>query len=153
MRHEFEYPICKVLCGFAFGGIFGGLILCLGDVSINMLDLDHYIWTYNLKEILFMLFWYKMIGLVFGFIPAFLTGIYCLTLKLNIKTWIDYIHLFTIGYILSFIYFLVSDKFFIKIKGFVLFSTEEDYSLFGFIGGISAIICGKLFLPKRNKES
>lgn len=134
-----HYPYLKVGLGFAFGGFWGGIILS----CINLVSTSEDMTLYDISETFFFV---SILGLIMGFIPAFLTGVYCLYHKLSIKTWIDYIHVSIVGYILSFIFFFTFNEYFLK--GSWLSFQWKDYFYFGFIGGISAMICGKLFLPK-----
>lgn len=147
MKHQFEYPFGTVLAGFAFGGIFGGLIVFIVEVIEKITDLNHHIWTNDFINIVFSSLAYLIFGFVFGLIPAFLTGIYCSLRKIVIINWKSYLHLYLVGTLCSAIYFAT----------WVNFSDDTLEYIFelwaiGSVGGISAMICGKLFIPKIYKE-
>lgn len=143
MNNEFEYPIGKVLFSFAFGGIFGGLIVFIIEMIEKLFDLNHHIWTNDLGSILLASVGYMIWGAILGFIPAFLTGIYCSLRKIVIKNWKSYLHLYLVGTLCSAIYFAT----WATLSDATLAYIFELWAI-GSVGGISAMICGKLFLPK-----
>lgn len=143
MKHQFEYPIGTVLAGFTFGGVFGGLIVFIVEVIEKMMDLNLHIWMNDLGSILLASVGYAILGIIFGFIPAFLTGIYCSLRKIVIKNWKSYLHLYLVGTLCSAIYFAT----WVNFSDYTLEYIFELWAM-GSIGGISAMICGKLFLPK-----
>ncbi|STZ09448.1 Uncharacterised protein [Moraxella caprae] len=91
-------------------------------------------------------------GILLGFIPALLTGIY-----LSIKEFIiieakDYGFLFLIGSLS--VLFSITILIIITNPNPLIFDFNDTIItiLLAIIGGISAMICGKLFLPKLPKN-
>ncbi|AWY19719.1 hypothetical protein [Moraxella bovis] len=156
-QHGFIYPKIKVIFGFGLlGGMIGGIMFCCIGFMIET-TYEQIINHISHKGIisLFLKLPFYILGFAFlgawaGGIPAFLTGIY-----LSFKNFIfidkkDYVKIFAIGFLITSIFALLM----------VVFSNQQpnmqitiwDFFLISFplaiIGGISAMICGKLFLPK-----
>ncbi|WP_066801974.1 hypothetical protein [Moraxella oblonga] len=112
-QNGFIYPKFKV--GFYFG-LFGGIIGLMATTVIlfiyalitNSSSLFSYINT-NVISIISGTFQFVggvvAFGIVFGCIPALLTGIYCAVFNFIIMKKLDYIHLYVVGTIFSAIYF------------------------------------------------
>ncbi|MBE9577659.1 MULTISPECIES: hypothetical protein [Moraxella] len=152
-QHGFIYPKIKVIFGFGLlGGMIGLMTVFVIDrmtrLIVNGGNLFYDINIISLIEKIFSVLLFSIIfGTVFGCIPAILTGIYCAIFNFIIAKNLDYLHLYVVGTIFSAIYFNhwinLPDEFW-----------QIIYTLFslGSIGGISAMICGKLFLPKLPKN-
>lgn len=152
-QNGFVYPKFKIVLYFGlFGGMIGLMTMLIFDFisriilkDVNLLD------NINILSFFEGIFYFAMFstffGTVFGFIPALLTGVYCAIFNFIIMKKLDYMHLYIIGTIFSAIYFNfwanLSDDFW-----------QRMYELWklGSIGGMSAMICGKLFLPKLPKD-
>lgn len=156
-QNGFLYPKKKVIFGYGLcGGTIGFFIMMFGAFTENMIkdagrilsyipsDITIYSIIVNVFGFLFGSF---VFGTVFGCIPAVLTGIYCAIFNFIIVKKLDYIHLYVVGTLFSAIYFDfwgdLLDEFW-----------QRMYDLWewGSIGGISSMICGKLFLPKLPKD-
>lgn len=156
-QHGFIYPKIKVIFGFGLcGGIIGVIMFgCIHfmiettyEQTIN--HISHNGMINSFLKLPFYIFGFAFLGSGVGGIPAFLTGIY-----LSFKNFIfidkkGYIKIFTIGFLITAIFALL----------IVVFGNQQPnmqitiWDLFimpfplAIIGGISAMICGKLFLPK-----
>ncbi|MDO4896404.1 MAG: hypothetical protein Q3971_03480 [Moraxella sp.] len=152
-QNGFVYPKFKVIFSYGlFGGMIGFCILILGaftealmqDASGVFFRMTTDITIHSMMIGIFsFLMGVSILGAVFGCIPALLTGIYCAMFNFIIMKKLDYIYLYVVGTIFSAIYFNhwlnLPDEFWQRLY---------DLWLWGSIGGISAMICGKLFLPK-----
>ncbi len=128
--------IFGVIGGFLGGGFFG---LLFAIESMNDTDI-----VANLGKVgLFLsaFFMFGLFGIFFGFIPAFLTGLLAHIRNLQ-RTWKHYVELFIIGCLCSGFYmsWLIGVVFGNKINEVLL--------VFMAIGGLSAVIVGRFFLPK-----
>ncbi|STY92935.1 hypothetical protein [Moraxella bovis] len=152
-QHGFIYPKIKVIFGFGLcGGAIGLFIMMFGvftegmikDASgiLSRMPTDTTIYS-MVSGIFSFLFGGIALGTIFGCIPAFLTGIYCAIFNFIMMKKLDYAHLYVVGTIFSAIYFNhwlnLPDEFWQRMF---------DLWVWGSIGGISAMICGKFFLPK-----
>lgn len=123
-----SYPYKKVLLGFTLlGGAVGGFLLGLST--------EIYYGSYHLNSILFSLL-LAFFGIGFGLIPASISGIFLCCIKFYIKNFIDYIKLFVLGWLISAMFFYFSG---LKFNDWIFVSSA---------GGMSAVVCGKLFVPK-----
>lgn len=158
-QHGFIYPKEKVILLFILlGGAVGGfvfllltklwelLISILGNSSSTIDYFQSFIFSFGLIP-LFLFF-----GTLFGFIPALLTAIY-----LSIKEFIiieakDYGFLFLIGSLS--VLFSITILIIITDPNPFIFDFNDTIItiLLAVIGGISSMICGKLFLPKLPKN-
>ncbi|OPH38962.1 hypothetical protein [Moraxella equi] len=154
-QHGFIYPKEKVILLFILlGGAVGGFVAILSMglwlllISIlknpsGIFDYLQYFIVSFLTIPLFMLY-----GILLGFIPALLTSIY-----LSIKEFIiietkDYGFLFLIGSLS--VLFSITILIIIADPNPFIFDFNDTILtiLLAIIGGISAMICGKFFLPK-----
>lgn len=152
-QNGFVYPKFRV--GFYFG-LFGGMIgvmtmLIFDFISQIILNEANLFDNINILSFFEGIFYFAMFsaffGTVFGCIPALLTGIYCAIFNFIIMKKLDYIHLYVVGTIFSAIYF----NFWANLS-YEFWQRMYELWKLGSIGGISAMICGKLFLPKLPKE-
>ena len=152
MTHN--YPTKKVISYYSlFGGIVGGLLFCIGaslyklivESGLSGIDTSLEI----MKDSLFGIFFILLASWIFGFIPAWLTG---LTLAKTHTDW-QIIKPFYIGAILSFILtfsavglfgIVVGDNF--ELKG--VLEILKNSIIFALLGGFSSVIIGKFVLPK-----
>lgn len=156
-QNGFVYPKAKVILGFTLlGGIVGGFIFGLGitlswiisDIinNKNILTIKYFL------ELPSLLLVFSLAGIFIGGIPAFLTGIYLATTEFIITSKKDYFSLVIIGgaitiFISLILILLISTKG-QTIDAYINF----DFLILFLIGGISSMICGKLFLPKLPKD-
>ena len=137
---QFDYPIYIPLAFIFMGGFIGGAILGLissvrSIFKFNDIDSSDF----------FVVIIFGGFGIIFGFIPSLLMGIYVTYRRLFITNWRDYVHLYAVGTFISVIYFLCWSY---------MDSTEPSKFttlwavVNGSIGGISAVILGKIFIPK-----
>lgn len=151
------YPKEKVillftLCGGAVGGFVLGIFI--GLPFIISIDIDDNIKI--LREFLFFIIGITSISILVGGIPALLIGIYLAMTEFIIANKKDYLLLLLIGGMIT--------VFICLILIFVLAITNKEMIdgsntvillilLILFLsGGLSAMICGKLFLPKLPKN-
>lgn len=161
-QNGFVYPKLKV--GFYFGlvgGAVGGFVVILSialwtlftSILENPSGTIDYFWDFIYSFLAIPLFLF--FSTLFGGIPALLTGIY-----LSIKEFIvinrkDYGLLFLIGSLSVLFCFIIIAILEIINDPSKLTYNHNDVEItipFIIIGGISAMICGKLFLPKPPKE-
>lgn len=141
-KNGFSYPryvpLAFVLLGGFIGGCIIGLISSIMAISnFNNIDISY----------LFMVVIFGVFGIVFGFIPALLMGVYVAYRRFIIVDWHDYVHLYVVGTFISAIYFLCWSN--------VALNEPSDMAklwVMGSIGGISAVLIGKLFIPKINPK-
>lgn len=165
-----NYPKFKIiLCYCIFGGSVGGLIIgwclvlliTLQDIFINDFNLNDFF------ELGAMAFLVAFVGFFVGFLPALVSALIIVKKRLNLSMQKVYKQLFMIGFLSTFIpvclyvlvygiYLLIrlginpeSLSFMIK-KYFSINSIDNVLGtlIICIISGISAMICGKLFLPK-----
>lgn len=137
-KNSTNYPIYTPLAFVFLGGFIGGFIIGLissimAISDLNDIDVAH----------LFMMGIFGVFGIVFGFIPALLMGIYVAYRQFVIIHWRDYVHLYAVGTFISAIYFLCWSDVALNEPSDVVALWAMDS-----IGGISAMILGKLFIPK-----
>lgn len=155
-QNGFVYPKLKVIFSFVFsGGVVGGNIaghlLFFDDLikNINNLDMVDFL-LFELKFI----FGFSFFGIWTGGIPAFLSGIYFLKKEFFIMHTKDYFRIFLVGFLITAICALFVVMFGNQHPN--MQSSIWDFFIiplpFALIGGISAMICGKLFLPKLPKN-
>lgn len=139
-KNNWRYPKLYVWSAFSlFGGLIGGIGASLYNFLYNLtigdslLSLGDYIGI-------------ALLGGIFGFPPATLTGLYASLRKIVLSSFLDYFHLYLVGTLISAIDFNLWDNFSDGWQRYV-----ELWQI-GSIGGISAMICGKLFLPKLPKN-
>lgn len=158
MQNSKPYPTKKVI--FTYGLIaplIGSLIFILMSFMANIGNLP------NLSRLgLAILQLIIIIATLLAIIPAFITGFWIAKNKTYIKNNKDYAYLFAKGLIsccvfliLLAILFSLNDVMsglpfeYLPERIYVNFLKEYPAMLiFAVIGGISAMICGKLFLPK-----
>lgn len=142
-QNGFVYPNLKVFLGFLLlGGATGGFFLGFYHTILNFLqapnkDIIFILNTFAQSLIIALIF--SLLGILFEAIPAFLTSFYLTATNFIIVKKFDYIKLFLLGFISTFLVYC-----------FVLIFAENliNNILFYSLGGISSMICGKLFLPK-----
>lgn len=153
----FVYPKEKVillfsLCGGAVGGFVLGISLFLYFDFSDIIKNQNIFTVKNLLETLLSLFGVSLAGVFFGFIPALITGIYLAMKEFIIINKKDYLSLLLTGGIITIFIFLILILL-ISTKGQTIDAYINLVFLILFlIGGISAMICGKLFLPKLPKD-
>lgn len=146
-QNGFVYPKFKVIFGFGLGGgAVGGFFLGLynsffGFLQMPNKDIILILNTFAQSIVISLLF--SLLGILFGAIPAFFTSFYLTATDFIIVKKFDYIKLFLVGFVATFFIYC-----------FMLIIKENliNNILFYSLGGISAMICGKLFLPKLPKD-
>ncbi|WP_019518994.1 hypothetical protein [Faucicola boevrei] len=156
-QNEFVYPKEKVILGFTLlGGMVGGFIFGLGIMLVfiigDIINNKNILTVNSFVELLLSLLSFSLVGLFVGGIPALITGIYLAMTEFIIINKKDYLSLLLTGGIITIFICLI----------LIFLKTANEASLdFGvnlillilfFIGGLSAMICGKLFLPKLPKD-
>lgn len=137
-QNSFVYPKAKVILGFGIIGTLIGTLLLMIPIFFGVV-LDNGI-SFNQSDViesLYFLGFFMVVGAMFGCVPAFLTGIILALKEYSICRLLDYCWVFLLGAVLSF-------------GGFILMMRElyEVWVIIALLGGISSMICGKLFLPK-----
>ncbi|WP_066801990.1 hypothetical protein [Moraxella oblonga] len=138
-----KYPIFKVTFLYTLiGGFIGGILLA---ISIFMGELDG---ISEIFEFIGSVIGFGLLGILFGGIPAGLTGyaISRFNLYKNIKK--HYPIMALIGFILSAIYVVPLFALIDGIKSDEWNTVFTFMGAFGIIGAISAIITGFIVLPK-----
>lgn len=146
-ENGWEYPKSAVWGQFTlFGGAIGGLTLGVLIIIFNIL-FDK-VPSFNRGTFLMFFatpFLLGFFGIFVGMIPATLTGYVIARKKLIITNLYDYGYLFAVGTFFTFICLFILLVIFDKIQRIEDFLTIIIPSM---LGGLSAIVCGKLFLPK-----
>lgn len=136
-QNGFTYPKARVIFGFvstggAVGGFLFGLMLLFGSM-IEALTIS----LNELFAVFFMMVSFAVFfGVFVGAMPALLAGIYLAMREFVIVDVIDYGWLFVIGALMT------------ALSGFVVLGLTGDSFVLMATGGLSAMICGKWFLPK-----
>lgn len=130
-----EYPHAKVLAkivllGPIIGLYFGLLCMALFTPESAML-------FSSLKKFAGL----HIIALIFGFIPAFLSGAWVIKRELQWGIWQPAIEIFVVSSVISAAYFVIffNDHHWDKVVGLMLL---------GLLGGVSSIITARIALPK-----
>lgn len=142
-----EYPSSYVIAVYALlGGPTGGLVIGLLYCIISILNQRDF--TLMLQFVIFAIF----IGFVVGIIPAMLTGIVLAYNEMTISkvnNFITYLMIALTGFIVTVGYIIVL---WIMLSGFPKYTDMSSVAglmgVFGLIGAFSAIIVGKIVLPK-----
>lgn len=143
-----EYPIFKVTFLYTvLGGMIGGM---LSAISIFIGEFDR---VSEIFEFIGSVIGFGLLGILFGGIPASLTGYAISRLKFykNIKK--HYPLMALIGFILSAIYVVPLMAMIDGIKSDEWNTVFTFMGVFGIIGAISAIVTGYLVLPKSFNQS
>ncbi|WLF83638.1 hypothetical protein [Moraxella sp. ZY210820] len=151
-QHGWQYDGVGTVALFSLcGGFIGGVVvaIAMGIFSIitgivEMLINLHF--NVNIVEIILSIFApvvFGLIGLFLGFIPALFTGLYCAWRKVMIVDLLSYVRLYKIGFLST----SACCLFMFPVRDSIIGSIFICF-VFGLVGGISATICGKLFLPK-----
>lgn len=139
-NNGWKYPRLYVWSAFSlFGGLTGGICVSAYDFLYNLTIGDSLL---SVSDYLSL----AILGGIFGFPPATLTGLYASFRKIILTNFIDYLHLYLVGTLISAIDFNLWGNFSDGWQRYL-----ELWQI-GSIGGISAMICGKLFLPKLPKN-
>lgn len=151
-QNGWRYPKASIVIEFAIGGgaiggFIVGVIICTIAAFVYLFEINKELnlSTTDLILMLFYPFLAAMIGIIVGFVPALLMGLWASYKKMIIVDKKDYLHLFTAGMLVSIISYMAAAMF---------NATQMIVPSFGLalIGGLSAMICGKLFLPKLPKN-
>ncbi len=133
------YPIIKVIIGYAIlGSLCGVIVSILGVLAMEGFVIKNKVdWTFGIT-----------IVSAIGFMPALITGCILAWRKFIITNLFDYIKIALLASIISASYGFLVLYFFIKVHKM---GTDEVkiFLLMGLVGAISAVIVGKLLLPKK----
>ncbi len=133
------YPIIKVIIGYAIlGTLCGAVVSILGELIRE---------SFVIKNKLDWIFGTIVVSAI-GFMPALITGVILAWRKLFIKSFLDYVKIALLGLIISVSYGFLLLCFFIGIDR-IRNETGDIFLLMGLVGAISAVIVGKLLLPKK----
>lgn len=146
-QNGWKYPRLYVIVKFGgIGGFIGGLIFACGmGFDILFIHPQHLIFSLEtIGMMILALGSFGLLGVLMGLIPATVTGLYVAMQKMILMSWWDYLHLYIFGTIVSAISFIFWGNF----RDDTPLEIARTLWLFGSVGGISAMICGKLFLPK-----
>lgn len=154
-RHNPAYPRFRVvMCFLLAGGAVGGFLIALVSIFYQFVDYiqNRRLFYDFIETVVASLFFMPLIGAVVGSIPALLTGIYLAYTRFYIAEKAHYAYLFLMGIVVSFLVFVIAFTVIFHGKSVA----SEDIMgclLFSLAGGLSAMICGKLFLPKIPKDT
>ncbi|WP_434352829.1 hypothetical protein VH441_06385 [Psychrobacter sp. HD31] len=147
-----NYPTAKIMLMYTFlGSYIGGMIVCFYifiesfiQQGINEQNID----------ILGGLFLVGFLGILFGFMPALLTALWIVYKRYYRNTFQVYLKIFSIGFIVSLIFYILA------VLLFIIISSDENgydmaalfdlnYGKLSLIGGLSSVVVGRLCLPTR----
>ncbi|UNU74181.1 hypothetical protein LU293_04625 [Moraxella nasovis] len=141
-----KYPTIKVILGYA---LLGGLLGSLPFVWLLLF------WLFFLGDDWNVLFAVVEAAVMFGTAPAFLTGLTLSLTKTRIKKDSDYWRIFTIGFVMTFLCFLITGIFDLLMDGMDVYYVIKRsvfgflfFGIFGLIGGIASVALAKFLLPK-----
>ncbi|MDO4441391.1 MAG: hypothetical protein Q4B81_04335 [Moraxella sp.] len=142
------------MCFLLAGGAVGGFLIALVSIFYQFVDYiqNRRLFYDFIETVVASLFFMPLIGAVVGSIPALLTGIYLAYTRFYIAEKAHYAYLFLMGIVVSFLVFVIAFTVIFHGKSVA----SEDIMgclLFSLAGGLSAMICGKLFLPKIPKDT
>ena len=150
-KNGWRYPKNYVWAMYScYGGAIGGYLLCMLMLSekaisgINFLSL-----VGNIFGLVIFSFIGAFVGVALGFIPATLTGFCVANCKIVISNLTDYLKLFIVGGLITLIFGLIWFFFNDKVDVFKDFNFYLGTII---LGGLTSMICGRLFLPKLPKD-
>ena len=137
-----EYPTNTVIKKYLLmGGPIGGLLLLPLFIVMDIID-DGGVKLSLILNIVPTMIFLAVAGLILGFPPSLITGITVGTAELHFGSVKQGITIFTIGFVST-------------IVSIFIFNIERGVNVLdgmvlaiGAVGGLSAIICGILFVPK-----
>lgn len=149
-QNGFKYQKSEVWGKFSiFGGGIGGILLGILTIIFNLFS-DKYQSVTRGDFLMFFVvpFLFGFLGTFVGIVPATFTGYFIARKKIIITRLADYGYLFVIGTFFTFICLLILLVIFKEINNL------KDLSIIipSMLGGATAMICGKLFLPKLPKD-
>lgn len=156
-QNGFVYPKEKVILLFTLlGGMVGGFIFGLGIMLVfiidNIINNKNILTVNSFVELLLSLLNFSLVGLFIGGIPAFLTGLYLAITEFIIINKKYYLSLLLTGGIVTVFTLLILIILMITNEGITDWSATLILLIIFLIGGLSSMICGKLFLPKLPKD-
>ena len=142
-QNGWKYPRLWTCLTFSLvGGVIGGLFFGICLAGSEWLYLKESFSILNaVKDILIS----SIAGFFVGFLPASVTGIYVALRKIIISKKVHYLELFLIGGIITIIFGLNWLIYYNKKDNLVYIQFYLDAMI---LGGLTSIICGKLFVPK-----
>ena len=136
------YPRTKVIDGYAsLGGTIGGSIIALSGLAIFLLTID----SLELGWLVFSIFLAMItvaLGFIIGMLPALLAAHIICKFEMYFDSILKIVPLFAIGFFSGFVcacFMIISEGFLGALRGM---------SLYGLIGGFSAVVTGWFVLPK-----
>lgn len=136
-----EYPTNTVIKKYLLmGGPIGGLLLW--PLFAVMTILEESVSIGLILDIVLGVISLAVGGLILGFVPALITGIIIGTAKLYFNSVLQAMVIFFIGFTSTLICLFVftSDQNITRLEGIALTIAT--------VGGLSAVVCGRLFVPK-----
>lgn len=144
-QNGFVHPKAKLILGFGLlGNFIGGLLFGIPIFLGALLDNGFALTSNDLTEPFYFMLFFIIIAFGYGLIPAFLTGLILAYKKYSIRRFSDYAFVALVGAGVS--------------VGITLMPANSSLNLIlhmyyflisiAIVGGLSSMICGKLFLPK-----
>lgn len=146
-----NYPATEIVLAYTvLGSFIGGVIVSLSGIIEQLIQHGINGQTLDMIGSIFLVGFY---GIPFGFLPAFLTGLCIIYKRYYFNTLQVYIKIFSIGFIVSLIFYIMVTLL------LIIFSSSGNSSdiaeildltnwLLALVGGLSSVIVGFLCLPK-----